>query len=116
MVGFWAFFALVPIPVVWWGSSRSVRLRRWGIDGDSIAIRNELLEWRTHEALLHKANGVAIRQSYFERSRGLATVDVRLAGGILSGSISIGMIPYEEATAVRDHVLFIVETNRRVFM
>ena len=116
VVGFWAFFALVPIPVVWWGSSRSVRLRRWGIDGDSIAIRNELLEWRTHEALLHKANGVAIRQSYFERSRGLATVDVRLAGGILSGSISIGMIPYEEATAVRDHVLFIVETNRRVFM
>ena len=116
IVGFWAFFALGPIPVVWLSSRRRVRLRRWGIDGDSVAVRNELVEWRAHEALIHKANGVSVRQSRFERTRGLATVEVRLAGGILNGSISIGMIPYEEATAVRDHVLFIVETNRRAFM
>ncbi len=115
-VGFWVFLLVIPMVIVWVSSSRSVKLRRWGIDGDSVALRNELLEWRTHEALIHKANGVAIRQSYFERSRGLATVEVRLAGGILNGSISIGMITYEEALAVRDHVLYIVETNRRAFM
>ena len=115
-VGFWVVLLVIPMVIVWVSSSRSVKLRRWGIDGDSVALRNELLEWRTHEALIHKANGVAIRQSYFERSRGLATVEVRLAGGILNGSISIGMITYEEALAVRDHVLYIVETNRRAFM
>ncbi len=116
VVGLWVLLLVIPFIIVWLGSRRSVRLRRWGIDRDTVAIRNELLEWRTHEALIHKANGVAIHQSYFERSRGLATVQVRLAGGILSGSISIGMIPYEEAAAVRDQVLYIVETNRRAFM
>lgn len=114
IIGFWVGFLLIPPVGVWASSRRRVHRRRWGIDADSIAIRNEFLAWRTQEALLRKANGVAVRQSYFERSRGLATVEVRLAGGILSGAISIGMIPYEQALAIRDRALYIVETDRRV--
>ena len=116
VVGFWVAFLVIPVVGTWLSSRRRVRLRRWGIDSDSIAIRNEFLAWRTREALLRKANGVAVRQSYFERSRGLATVEVRLAGGVLNGSISIGMIPYEEALAVRDRALYLVETDTQVVL
>ena len=110
-ISWWVVLFVVPILLVWASARRSVRLRRWGIDDDSVALRTEFVECRVRETLIRKANGVSISQSYFERSRGLATVEIRLAGGILSGAISIGMIPYEEAVAVRDRVLYVVETD-----
>ena len=115
-IGGWALLVLSGVPITYFLSRRSVRRRRWGIDGDSVVLHDELFGWNRHEALLRKANGVSISQSYFERSRGLATIQFRLAGGILTGSISIGMIPLEEAQAVRDLVLYVVETDNRVFM
>ena len=106
-IGGWALLVLSGVPITYFLSRRSVRRRRWGIDGDSVVLHDELFGWNRHEALLRKANGVSISQSYFERSRGLATIQFRLAGGILTGSISIGMIPLEEAQAVRDLVLYL---------
>lgn len=114
VIEWWVLLFVLPVVGEWLRARRRVGLRRWGIDSDSVAIRNELLAWRTHEALLRKTNGVVIRQSYFERSRGLATVQIRLAGGILNGQISIGMIPADEAAAVRDYVLYIVESGSDV--
>ena len=75
----------------------------------SIADRSEFLGWRSQEALLRKVNGVTVRQSLFERTRGLATVRLRMAGS----SISIGMIPVTQALAIRDRALYVAETDRR---
>ncbi len=117
LIGWWVVLFVIPIVWTYFSTRRSTRLRRWGIDADSIADRRQFIGWSEHEALLRKANAVSVSQSMFERRRGLATVHVSLAGGILSGgSLSIGMVPVEEAMAVRDHVLFVVETDRRVFM
>ena len=115
-LGFWSVLFVLPILWAWFGTTRRVKLRRWGIDADSIAKHDEFLGSRYNEALLRKLNGVTIRQSRFERKRGLATVTVRLAGGILQGGLSIGLIPIEEAKAIRDHVLYVAETDRQVFM
>jgi len=112
----WSLLFVLPALWTWFAASRRVKLRRWGVDEDSIARRNEFIGWTYNEALLRKLNGVTIRQSRFERKRGLATVTVRLAGGILQGGLSIGLIPLEDAKAVRDHVLYVAETDRSVFM
>jgi len=116
-VGWWALFCLVPIPLTWLSTRRSTRLRRWAIDADAVADHHEFVGWNRHEVLLRKANSVSVNQSLFERKRGLATVDVKLAGGLLAGgSFSVGMIPIEQAQAVRDRVLHVVETDTRAYM
>ena len=116
LIGWWSLLVLLPIPLTWVSTRRQVRLRRWGVDADAVADHREFLGWKRQEILLRKANGVSVRQSLFERKRGLATVQVQLAGGLLGSSFSIGMIPLEEAQAVRDRILHVVETDKRVFM
>lgn len=116
-LGPFALAALMPVPFTFLASRRSTRLRRWGLSGSAIADHQELLAWNRHETLLRKVNGVSVKQSLFERKRGLATVELSLSGGVLSaGSVSIGMIPLAEAQAVRDRALYVVETDRRAFM
>lgn len=112
VIGWWSLLFLVFIGTTWMSSRRQTRLRRWGIDADAIGDRREFVGWQSDEALLRKVNAVTVRQSLFERKRGLATVHLSLAGS----TISIGMIPLEEARAVRDRALFVAETDRRAFM
>lgn len=111
-LGWWSLLFLVFILTTWLTSRRQTRLRRWGVAADSIADRREFVGWRVDEALLRKANGVSVRQSLFERKRGLATVHVRLAGS----TVAIGMLPLDEARAIRDRALYVAETDRRAFM
>ena len=59
-----------------------------------------------------KVNGVTVKRGLAERSRGLATIERQTA----RGSVQIGMIPLDEARAVRDLVLAHVETDRRAWM
>lgn len=116
-LSFWSLLFLLAIPLTWLQTRRQVRLRRWGIDADSLADQREFLGWVKNETLLRKVNSVTVRQSLFERKRDLATVSIQLAGGSLGGqSVSIGMIPLSEAMAVRDRALFVAETDTRAFM
>ena len=62
--------------------------------------------------MLRKVNGVEVTQGMFERKRGLATVELHTA----DGAISIGMIPLDEAKAVRDLALMVSETNTKAWM
>lgn len=112
VIGWWSLLLLVFIGTTWLSSRRQTRLRRWAVDDDAVADRREFIGWQSDEALLRKVNAVSVRQSLFERKRGLATVNINLAGS----TISIGMIPLEDAQAVRDRALFVAETDRRAFM
>ncbi len=117
VLGWWSLLFLLIIPITWATTRRSVRLQRWGIDADAVADHQEFLGWTRKEVLIRKTNSVQVRQSMFERKRGLATVQISLAGGLLGGgSLSIGMIPLAEAQAVRDRVLYVAETDKRAFM
>ena len=117
LISWWSLLLLLPVPFTWATTKRRVRLRRWGLDTDAIADHRELWGWQRKEILMRKANGVKVSQSLFERKRGLASVQVQLAGGLLaSGSFTIGMIPLEQAEAVRDRVLYVVETDQRAYM
>ncbi len=111
-IGMWSLGFLLLVPWRWLVVRRQTRLRRWGVSVDAIANQTEFFTQVKDEALLRKLNSVTIRQSRFERKRGLATLSIHLAGA----GITIGMIPIDEARAVRDGALFVAETDRRAFM
>jgi putative membrane protein len=112
LVGPWAMLTFVQVPFAWGAARRRTRLRRWGVSPEAIADHQELFGWSDHEMLLRKVNGIRVRQSLFERRRGLATVRLDSA----AGSISLGMIGLHEAESLRDLVLASVETDQRSWM
>lgn len=111
-VGWWSVLALLAVPIVWALVRRSVQLRRWGWSTDALADRRELLGWEKTELLMRKINTITVRQTLFERKRGLATVQFATA----SGTLSIGMVPALLAETLRDQALFHVETDRGAWM
>ncbi len=111
-VSWWALLAFSPVAVIWLSTRRRARLRRWGLIHDAVADRRQFIGWRRQDVLLRKVNGTQIRQTLFERKRGLATVKLQTA----TGAVSIGMIPLADAKAVRDRALFVAETDRRPWM
>ncbi|MEM9467943.1 MAG: PH domain-containing protein [Actinomycetota bacterium] len=112
VVGPWAFLLAVLVIARFLATRRLVAKARWGLTAGGAARRDEVITESSMEILLRKVNGVEVRQSFFERSRALGTVRLRTA----DGTLSIGMIPLAEAEAVRDRVLYVVETDRGVWM
>ncbi|MEL6985295.1 MAG: PH domain-containing protein, partial [Actinomycetota bacterium] len=111
-LGWWGLVVPVIIPLGWLAARRQVRLRRWGITEDRITERLEFVNRQTAEVELIKAQTVQVRQSFFERRRGLATVRLDTA----EGHLAVPLIPIAEARAVRDLALYRVETDRSAWM
>lgn len=112
IVGWWALVVLALIPLRFAASRRLVTKARWDLTGGGAARLDHVFVESSMEIVLRKVNGVAIQQSLFERSRSLATVRLRTA----RGSLTVGMVSLAEAEAVRDRVLYAIETDDRVWM
>jgi len=112
VVSWWALVAFIPVAFVGLSTRRRSRLRRWGLVHDAVADRRQFIGWRHQDILLRKVNGTQIRQTLFERKRGLATIKLSTA----TGAISIGMIPLDDAKGIRDRALFVAETDQRPWM
>jgi putative membrane protein len=111
LIGWWAVLVLAVVPWMWWSSRRHVRNHRWSL-GTELATSSRVISSSTEQALVRKANVVRVTQTIFERRRGLGQVEVATA----AGTIRVGMIPVEEAQAVRDVILHGVETDRGAWM
>lgn len=85
--------------------------RRYGVlaDADGLVRRSGLIGYRLDVLLFRKVQRVTVRQSWFQARRGLAELRVYLA----SGSVRIPYIPYEAAAALRDYILYKVESSDR---
>ena len=99
------------VPAVWWATRRRVRNSRWSL-GPEFATSSRVISSSTRQAVLRKTNAVRVTQTIFERRRGLATVEMVTAAGI----VTVGMVPIEDANAVRDVILHVVETDGRAWM
>ena len=115
-VGWWSMVALaigapVVVALVWWATTRHVRTHRWSL-GSELATSSHVIASSTEQMLLRKTNSVKVTQNMFERRRRLGRVHVATA----AGTVTIGMIPIDEANAVRDVILYGVETDRRSWM
>lgn len=111
-VGLWSLFLLLAIPVIWFLTMRGNRLHRWSVNAAGLAQRHQVFTVRTEEIALRRAQRVDVRQSFFQRRRDLASVNVDMA----DGSVQIPMIPLVEARALRDLVLASAETDARPWM
>jgi putative membrane protein len=111
LIGWWAMLVLAVVPWMWWSSRRHVRNHRWSL-GTELATSSRVISSSTEQALVRKANMVRVTQTIFERRRGLGHVEVVTA----AGTIGVGMIPVDEARAVRDVILHGVETDRGAWM
>ena len=111
-VGPWSMLAALVVPIQWWAARRRWRLRRWGVAEDRIAESYRFVSRHTAELPLFKTQVVSVSQSFFERRKGLATVEVRTAEGLLR----VPLIDEADAAAVRDRALHIVATDRRRFL
>ena len=84
----------------WFVSEEGLRAS-WGF----INRTSVLLQW-------YKVQGVTVRQSIFLRRVGLAHLTLSTAAGV----VSVPYIPMAKAQAVRDFVLFKIETDGRAWM
>ncbi len=111
-LGWWGLLALVMVPVQTFEAYRRWQLHRWGVTDGRISQFTQFLTRNTEEMELVKAQSVSVRQSLFQRRRGLASVSVKSA----EGTLEVPMIPLDEACALRDLVLYHVETSPRSWM
>lgn len=112
VIGAWA--AVIPLSLIvsWAVAERAWRNRRWGYDGERLAERQRVVSETTREIEAVTAQGVTLNRSYFERRRGLATVVVHTA----SSSMTIPLIDVEDARALRDELLAVVESSTQPAM
>ena len=85
---------------------------RWGFNDERIGYRHGMLNRQWHHLELIKTQSVTVRQSFYERRRGLATFRIRSA----EGNFAIPFISLVDAEALRDRVLAHVESSNRSWM
>jgi putative membrane protein len=100
------------LPVAFWLSVQYYQRWHWYVSEEGIraawGVVNQtsvLLQW-------YKVQGVALRQSIFLRRVGLAHIVLYTA----AGAVSVPYIPLAKAQAVRDFVLYKIETDGRAWM
>ena len=111
-VGAGALIVLLWIPacafVVW------QKYRRFGLmhGKDGLAFRSGLVGYRVVAWLHRKVQRVDITQSAFQRRKDVANLRIFLAAG---GGIRIPYLEYAKARALRDYVLYRVESSREAW-
>ena len=102
----------------WWAASIPVaalvawqRWRRQGFahDRDGLASRSGFVGSEVKAFLFRKAQSATVRQSPLQRRKSLATLHVQLA----CGKITVPYIDHRAARALRDYLLYKVESSHR---
>lgn len=109
----WAQFALI-WGLVWILAGAVIALqrwRRWGYvhDDDGIAVRSGFVARKVEAFLFRKVQSATVRQSPLQRFKGLATLEMQLAGE----SVEVPYIDHRAACRLRDYILYKVESNAR---
>ena len=107
-LGWHAIWALLWIPVALFGVW--CIYRRYGVlvSEDGLALRQGFLGYRVTAFLHRKVQRISVTQTLLQRRKGLATMQFYLA----SGSIKVPYVNFAKAKALRDYVLFRVETSQ----
>ncbi|MEM7104039.1 MAG: PH domain-containing protein [Bacteroidota bacterium] len=110
--GDFQWFWLIIIPVVW--AASTLYYEKWRYHVSELGLRVEhgvigkkftLLKW-------YKVQSVRIRQGIYQRRKGLADIHFHTA----AGTVYIPYIKVEDAYALKNFVLYKVETNRLKWM
>jgi putative membrane protein len=106
-----AVFLIIPLLVGIAATLHQKRFRLWAFDNVVFIDRST---WGMEKVLLqwYKVQSVRLKQSYFQRKKGLATVTFYTAGG----SIVVPFIPVENARVLVNYALYKVESSAKKWM
>ena len=104
-------FVLALVCLVVGGLVALQRWRRLGYlhDDDGISVRTGFVARQVDAFLFRKAQSVTVKQSPMQRRKGLATLEIELAGEV----VAIPYIDHRVACRLRDYILYKVESNPR---
>lgn len=104
-------FVLALVCLVVGGLVALQRWRRLGYlhDDDGISVRKGFVARQVDAFLFRKAQTVTVKQSPMQRLRGLATLEIELAGQV----VEVPYIDHRVACRLRDYILYKVESNPR---
>ena len=105
----WFFLLTLYIWLSSWLIKRNFRLR---ISKDALQVHQAVFGEKETILLWHKIQSVKLRQSIYQRKKGLATIHIYTAGGV----IRVPFISLHAAEEVRDYALFKVETGSQSWM
>lgn len=111
-VGPWALMAFAIIPAEFAMARWRLARQRWGFTENRLSQCSRFITHRSEEMDPLKAQSVTVRQRFFQRRRGLASVHVKAA----EGSFELAMVSLPEACALRDLILYRVESTGRSWM
>lgn len=111
-VGWWSLLALLVVPLEYVMARWRLNRQRWGLTENRLSRVSRFVTHRTQEMDPLKAQSVTVRQSLFQRRRDLASLQVKAA----EGSFELTMVPLSEAQALRDLILYRVESTGRSWM
>ena len=102
---------------IWWSAwvllSGLIALQCWRRrgylhDDDGLASQRGLLGRRVDAFLFRKVQGVTVRRSPLQRRKGLASIEVHLASGV----VTVPYIEHGTACRLRDYILYKAESSR----
>lgn len=102
----WGIFCLataVPIGLLRWRNMAYMH------DGDGLSRRSGIFGFVVKACLFRKAQGVTVERSPLQRRHGLATLEVETA----CGSLVVPYIEHATACALRDHIVYRMESSNR---
>lgn len=113
LIGWVSLFAVLWVPLMWVLARLRCRSWQWSLGPETLRIRNGVIGEVRRDMPVRKAQNVVIDQGIFHRRHGLADVKVRTASRV---QMVVPLLPLAEARAVRDEILYRVETDPRPFM
>jgi len=88
--------------------------RKWRlkVDHQAFQVKSGVVADYNTLMKIYKVQNVELKQNIYQRRRDLASLELHTA----SGSVKIPYIPLEKAEAIRDYVLYKVESSRERWM
>ncbi len=104
-------FFILPLAVLIVSLLLQKKFRLWAMD-DLLYIKKGILGEERILMLWHKVQAVSLKQSIYQRRKGLASVLISTAGG----TITINFIELEAARALANFILFKTESSHKEWM
>lgn len=105
--------ATVWVAIVWNGASLRRRSWNWSLGPETLRVRSGVITKLTRTMGVRKAQNISIKQGIFHRRHNLAHLRVRTASQV---TMLVPHIPLPLAQALRDELLFRMQSDPRPFM
>lgn len=111
-MGIDSLYVLLWLPVIWWLTSLYHRKRSFELNQEMLRNNAGVLGTSHDLMLVHKVQAIKVKQSWYQRRKQLATVQVFTA----AGQLTLPFISIAQAHELEDYLLYRAESDKRKWM